>query len=122
MTKLDFEGRYVMTNGTIVAVHCLKPVHDSIVTSISHRVAGNVAGAVYWGHELRMEPPYEIDDMYYWNATGHCVAMELKHLGATSDHLTDFDLVHCVGQSEAGYSVEVVDCLHCMSYMRSRKG
>ena len=90
---LNFSGRYWTRDGIVVQVH--KGVIGPTLSLDS----------MFWGHEVRLEPPYEDNRTFFWNGWGDCVCMKEPSLGVTNDSLSGFDLSRAVNAEEGEGSI-----------------
>lgn len=93
---MNFKGRYYTDNNTLVAVHKFEE-NDNVSE-----------GAEFWGHEVRLEPPYSDTRLFHWNSEGKCLVI----LG-TVDNVSKFHLREQVRPATYASQIEVVDCEQC---------
>ena len=107
MVEMNFSGRWMTRNGTVVAVH--KESKMEGVESVGYE---------WRGHELRLEPPYSDDKLIYWDEKGNCVKVRRGESELVERVNEGFDLVSVVNPQSYASSVECVDCQECLRWQK----
>lgn len=102
---MNFTGRYWTENGTCVAVHIIA---DEITDTLGNQCC-------YRGHEIRLDPPFTDNRVFFWNESGKCLLVF-----GTVDATSKFDLKERVNPQTNASEMECVDCEDCKMERRSK--